>query len=69
MQGVRCPKCGQTEKMYVVGLAWFAVTGDLEAEHTGEPDGDIEWEENAVTRCPSCGHEGTWGEFCYEEKK
>ena len=62
--GVRCPGCGRNEKPYVVGSAWLAVTGDLEAEYTGEPDGDIERDGDAVTRCPSCGHEGKWGESC-----
>jgi hypothetical protein len=67
--GGRCPKCGQNEKLYVVGLAWFTVTGDLETEYTGKPDGDIEWDSDAVTRCPSCGHEGKWGEFCRDDEE
>jgi hypothetical protein len=67
-EGVRCPKCGQDEVMWVVGMAWFTVTEDG-AEQTGKPDGDVEWDGNAPTRCPSCGHGGTWGEFCCEEKE
>ena len=31
------------------------------AERTGKPDGDAEREDDAPARCPSCGHEGTWG--------
>jgi hypothetical protein len=53
--------------MWVVGLAWFTVTDDG-AEQTGKPDGDVEWESDAPARCPSCGHEGTWGEFCHGEE-
>ena len=68
MEGVRCPQCGQGEVMWVVVLAWFTVTVDG-AEWTGKPDGDVEWEDNAPARCPLCGHEETWGEFCCEEKK
>ena len=66
--GFRCPKCGQDELMWVVGLAWFAVTEDG-AERTGQPDGDVEWEDDALTRCPWCGHEGMWGEFCCEDEE
>jgi hypothetical protein len=65
---VRCSKCGQDEVMWVVGLAWFTVTEDG-AERTGQPDGDERWKNNAPARCPSCGHEGTWGEFRYEEEE
>lgn len=68
IEGVRCPHCGQDEVMWGVGLAWFTVTEDG-AVQTGQPDGDVEWENDAVTRCPSCGHKGTWGEFCYEVDK
>jgi len=68
VEGIRCPKCGQDEVMWVVGLAWFTVTEDG-AERTGQPDGDVEWESDASARCPSCGHEGIWGEFCCEEKE
>jgi DNA-directed RNA polymerase subunit RPC12/RpoP len=67
IERVRCPKCGQNEKLYVVGLAWFTVPQDG-AEQTGKPDGNVEWEKDAPTRCPSCGHEGTWVEFRYEEE-
>ena len=49
--------------MWVVGRAWFTLTEDG-AERTGKPDGDVESETDAPARCPSCGHEGTWGEFC-----
>jgi hypothetical protein len=66
IEGVRCPKCGQDEMVWVVGMAWFTVTEDG-AEQSGRPDGDVEWEDSAFTCCPSCAHEGTWGEFCYEE--
>ena len=62
----RCPECGQDEVMDVVGAAWITVTGDG-TERTGEPDGDVEWDSDAIARCPKCGHQGKWSEFRCEE--
>ncbi len=65
MAGVRCPQCGQDDVMWVVGLAWITVTEDG-AEYDGEPDSAMDWGGDPFARCPSCGHEGTWGEFSCE---
>jgi DNA-directed RNA polymerase subunit RPC12/RpoP len=67
IEGVRCPECGQNEVMNVVGLAWITVTGDG-ADYSDEPD-CAAWDDTSFARCPSCGHEGTWGKFCCEEEE
>jgi hypothetical protein len=67
IEGVRCPKCGQDEDLWVIGLAWFTVTEDG-AEQAGKPDGDVEWGADAPARCPKCGFEGNWSEFFYDEE-
>jgi DNA-directed RNA polymerase subunit RPC12/RpoP len=64
----KCPRCGQRGKLYVVGLAWFELDEDG-AVFTGEPDGDIEWDDKSGARCPECGHDGRLGDFCCEEEE
>ena len=63
LEGVRCPKCGNDERLLVVANVWLDVTddGSVPSEEPGR--GDHEWDDNAATECSRCGHMGRWAAF------
>ena len=63
----KCPKCGQRDRLYVVGLTWYEFDEDG-AVPTKKFGSDIEWGEKSLARCPECDHEGRLGEFYCEDE-
>lgn len=61
LENMRCPNCGNMDRLQVVGTARFDVTDD--GVDFAENDMDIEYGNDAPTRCPDCKFEGTWKDF------
>lgn len=58
LEGIRCPKCGQEDRFFIIGGAQFEVTDD-----GSKTMGDHEWDDDSPMSCPECGHAGKVGEF------
>lgn len=58
LEGLRCPMCKQEEVLQIHGETLFRVVDDGTESH-----GDVEWDQDAYTRCPECGHEGKLQDF------
>ena len=55
LEGYECPKCGEHDKLYIVGVTTFEVHDDGTEEHN-----DIEWDGGSSVTCGNseCGHDG-----------
>lgn len=51
LEGIRCPKCGNTDEFYISGSAMFLVS-DEGVEDTVNP----EWDNDSPTQCTKCNH-------------
>jgi DNA-directed RNA polymerase subunit RPC12/RpoP len=58
LEDIRCPKCGQEDRFFIMGCAQFEVTDD-----GSEAVGDHEWDDQSSTRCPECNHIATLKDF------
>ena len=55
LEGMRCPKCGQTDGFNIVCTAAFYVMDDGTEDYS-----DVSWEENAAASCDAtCRWHGT----------
>lgn len=53
LQGIRCPACGQEDRLKITALITCVVTDD-----GSDPVGDHEWDDDSGTHCPNCGFDG-----------
>lgn len=51
LKGIRCPKCGQTDKFEIAIRAMAIVTDDGAEVH-----GDMEWDDDSTCICVECDH-------------
>ena len=58
LEGIRCPKCGQEDRFFIMGCAQFEVTDD-----GSDAVGDHEWDDSSATRCVQCGFDGELKDF------
>jgi hypothetical protein len=58
LENVRCPKCSQEDRFFIVGCAQFEVTDD-----GSEAIGDHEWDDGSWTRCSECDHTAPLKDF------
>lgn len=58
LEGLRCPKCGQEDRLLITGRAVFEVVDDGVEDHR-----DVEWDANSPTACDVCDFEGDLGDF------
>lgn len=71
LEGKRCPRCGQADKILVMAAVTAAVTDDGADLDTNPIRGtnDVEYDGASRAQCPECGYQGTWGDFdCLPEK-
>lgn len=52
LAGMKCPECGSLGPFRFPASCWAIVNDDGVEEST-----DFDWDENAIGRCVSCGHE------------
>jgi hypothetical protein len=67
LRGIRCPKCGNEDRFFIVATILADVTDDGAdiARHT-----DMEWDDDSHTRCPDCDRDGPLAEFrVHDEEK
>lgn len=64
MEGLRCPECKQEDRLHIMGTSMFTLVDDGTEEHS-----DVEYDKDAFTRCPGCGHEGQLKDFNIEDQK
>jgi DNA-directed RNA polymerase subunit RPC12/RpoP len=64
LEGIRCPKCGNEDRLFIVATILADVTDDGAdiARHT-----DMEWANSSPARCPDCGETGPLSNFHTEE--
>jgi hypothetical protein len=53
LRGIRCPNCGQQDRLKITALITCLVTDD-----GSDPVGDHEWDDCSSTHCPECGFDG-----------
>jgi hypothetical protein len=53
LEGLRCPTCGQDERLTITALITCLVTDD-----GSDPVGDHVWDDDSSTHCPECGFDG-----------
>ena len=58
LEGMACPKCGQTESLHIAVTSWVKMTDDGTDGMT-----DTEWDENSPCQCLECDHFGLAHEF------
>lgn len=58
LEGLRCPKCGNEDRFFIIGGAQFEVTDD-----GSDTVGDHEWDDHSPMSCPECNHEGKVRDF------
>jgi hypothetical protein len=58
LEDIRCPKCHQEDRFFIMGCALFDVTDD-----GSEAVGDHEWDDESRASCPECGHTGRLKHF------
>jgi hypothetical protein len=58
LDGLRCPRCGQEDRLDIVARVMCRVTDD-----GSEPFGDHDWDDDSVAVCPGCGCDGRLGDF------
>lgn len=58
LENMRCPNCGNMDRLIVTGLSSFIVTDD-----GAEQVGDIEYGPNAKTQCYECNYQAKWKDF------
>jgi rubrerythrin len=59
LQGKACPKCGYDKMLKIECNVMFEVFDD----GTGDQEGSIEWDDDALTQCPKCNHSGALNTF------
>ena len=57
LEGIRCPRCGNTERFSIACTTLADVTGD------GAEPRDVEWSDDSLTVCPVCGTSGQLKSF------
>ena len=68
LEGMTCPKCGQTEALHIAVTSWVKMTDDgTDGMADGLPSYDTEWDENSPCQCPECDHFGVAHEFFNRE--
>jgi len=65
LQGIKCPKCGNEDRFFIVATIVADVTDDGAdiAKHT-----DMDWNDASHTRCPDCGETGELCQFRTKEE-
>ena len=58
LEGIRCPKCGQEERLKITASITCVVT-----DEGSEPVGDHEWDGESNTHCPACDFAGVLKDF------
>ncbi len=58
LEGLRCPHCGQAERLRVVARVMCLVT-----DGGSEPFGDHDWDDDSIAACPDCEFAGPLLEF------
>ena len=64
LEGMRCPKCGQEDRLKIEVPLMCEVT-DNGSEVI---DGDHFWNESSFCHCPECDHEGKLCDFRIESQ-
>ena len=64
LKGIKCPKCGNEDRLFIVATILADVTDDGAdiAKHSS-----VEWDCNSHARCPDCGESGPLSNFHTEE--
>jgi hypothetical protein len=60
LQGIKCPHCGNEDRMLIAASILADVTDDG-ADIAG--GSDMHWDDGSLTRCPECGRDGPLKEF------
>jgi hypothetical protein len=59
---VKCPKCGDDQKIEVAAIVWARFTED--GTDTSEPDDSShEYDNGSAAACRACGHSAPFSEF------
>jgi hypothetical protein len=60
LEGLRCPQCGNEERLFITGTVRLDVTD----EGADVADGsDWHWDDTSLTICPECDKDGPLSEF------
>ncbi len=62
LDGMRCPKCGSLEPMYISATCTVKVYDDGTDE-----TGDFDWDKNSSCTCGLCGFDGLVAAFMGKE--
>ena len=49
LEGLKCPQCGQSDRLLIEGTSVFEVVDDGTESHSS-----VEWNDSSVTQCPEC---------------
>jgi hypothetical protein len=60
LEGIRCPQCGNEDRLLIVTTVLAEVTDDG-ADIAG--GSDMQWDDASMTRCPECDRDGPLKEF------
>jgi hypothetical protein len=60
LEGIKCPQCGNEDRMLIVTTALADVTDDGADIADGS---DMHWDDASLTRCPECDRDGPLKEF------
>lgn len=61
LENVRCPNCGNMDKVLVVATVWVVVTDD--GADIDPDDASFDYEAESAAQCPDCEYTGTWQDF------
>lgn len=64
LEGIRCPECGNADA-FEVEILTRAIVIDNGVDTIHDPH----WEDDAGTRCKTCGYDGEWRDFKEENQR
>ena len=60
LAGLRCPQCGNADRLFITGIVRLEVTDDGADVADGS---DWHWDDASLTICPECDRDGLLSEF------
>lgn len=64
VEGMKCPKCGQRERLHIAATVWGEITAEgFNSLADGLPDHDSDWDQYAPCRCAACQKSGIVEDF------
>ncbi|MDE2761587.1 MAG: hypothetical protein OXK74_02215 [Gemmatimonadota bacterium] len=63
LEGVKCPRCGNDERLRIAGTVWLDMTDDGTVPSDEPGRGDHEWDGDSIAECPKCDYMGRFAAF------